>query len=113
MCCCPDVLASSRPNWGGAWQERATMGKSLSTVAQNTSNRFFPAGLPLVYILQCMSRFSSLRLRRLSPIWSTACIKVSRDSIGKRMLARRGSVPDLGFGPLNLNKYKEIPNDVE
>ncbi len=38
------------------------MGKPLSTVAQKTSNGFFLAGLPLVYILQCMSRFSSLRL---------------------------------------------------
>jgi hypothetical protein len=77
------------------------MGKSLSTVAQNTSNRFFLAELPLAYILQCMSRFSSLRLRRLIPIWSTACITVSWDSITKRMLAREASIPELGFGLLN------------
>jgi hypothetical protein len=89
------------------------MGKPLSTVAQNTSDRFFWLGRPLIYSLQCMSRFSRLRLRRLIPIWSTACITVSGDSISRRMLARRGSVPDLGFGPLNQNKYKEIPNDVE
>jgi hypothetical protein len=56
------------------------MGNALSTVAQNTSNRVFLAELSQAYILQCMSRFSSLRLRRLIPIWSTACITVTRDS---------------------------------